>query len=148
MGDEPVEIEMVDMQVGTRDPEATREILVPWLSGHLPDAVTPPKVSGFGTTAANGMSSETVLFEVEWDDGSLTHTEDLVARIAPDHDNQPVFASYDLGMQFEVLRLVRELTDVPVPRVRWLEATDALIGSPFFVMDRVAGVVPLSLIHI
>jgi aminoglycoside phosphotransferase (APT) family kinase protein len=40
------------------------------------------------------------------------------------------------------MRLVRELTDVPVPRVRWIEPTGEVIGSPFFLMDHVEGDVP------
>ena len=39
----------------------------------------------------------------------------LVARVAPDADDVPVFPRYDLPGQFEVIRLVGELTDVPVP---------------------------------
>jgi aminoglycoside phosphotransferase (APT) family kinase protein len=38
--------------------------------------------------------------------------------------------------------LVGERTDVPVPRVRWLEATGDVLGTQFFLMDYVAGVVP------
>jgi aminoglycoside phosphotransferase (APT) family kinase protein len=40
------------------------------------------------------------------------------------------------------MRLVGELTDVPVPRVHRLEPTGEVIGSPFFLMDHVDGVVP------
>jgi aminoglycoside phosphotransferase (APT) family kinase protein len=31
-----------------------------------------------------------------------------------------VFPSYDMGLQFRVMKTLGE-TDVPVPRVRWLE---------------------------
>jgi aminoglycoside phosphotransferase (APT) family kinase protein len=44
--------------------------------------------------------------------------------------------------QFEVMRLVGELTDVPVPRVRWLEPHGNVLGAPFFLMDYVDGEVP------
>ena len=39
-------------------------------------------------------------------------------------------------------RLVGEKTDIPVPRVRWLEPTGEVLGTPFFLMDYVSGVVP------
>src|SRR5699024_3647674 len=39
-------------------------------------------------------------------------------------------------------RLIGELTDVAVPPVRWLEGTGAVLGRPFFLMERVEGVVP------
>ena len=35
-----------------------------------------------------------------------------------------------------------QLTDVPVPRTRWIEPTGAVLGTPFFLMDHVEGVVP------
>jgi aminoglycoside phosphotransferase (APT) family kinase protein len=54
----------------------------------------------------------------------------------------PVFSSYRLDHQFEVIRLVAEKTDVPVPQVRWLEPTGAVLGTPFFLMDHVDGIVP------
>jgi aminoglycoside phosphotransferase (APT) family kinase protein len=44
--------------------------------------------------------------------------------------------------QYDVIRLVAELTDVPVPRVRWIEPTGDVLGSPFFLMDLVEGIVP------
>jgi aminoglycoside phosphotransferase (APT) family kinase protein len=44
--------------------------------------------------------------------------------------------------QFETIRLVGELTSVPVPVVRWLEADTSLLGTPFFVMDRISGSAP------
>ena len=53
-----------------------------------------------------------------------------------------MFPSYRLDHQFEVIRLVGELTDVPVPRVRWLENTGEVLGTPFFLMDHVDGIVP------
>lgn len=84
------------------------------------------------------MSSETILFEADWKDGS----ERFVARVAPDPGDVTVFPSYDLERQFRLLKLVGELTSVPVPKVHWYEPDPSVIGSPFFVMSRVDGVVP------
>ena len=53
-----------------------------------------------------------------------------------------MFTSYRLDHQFEVILLVAEKTDVPVPQVRWLEPTGTVLGTPFFLMDYVSGVVP------
>ncbi len=44
--------------------------------------------------------------------------------------------------QFAAIRLVGELTDVPVPAVWWSEPDAAALGAPFFVMSRVDGRVP------
>jgi aminoglycoside phosphotransferase (APT) family kinase protein len=62
--------------------------------------------------------------------------------LVPDPAAVPVFPVYDLERQFRVLRLVGERTRVPVPRTLWLELDPEAIGSPFFVMERVDGVVP------
>ncbi len=70
------------------------------------------------------------------------HEEKWVARVAPADEDVPVFSSYRMDHQFDVIRLVGEKTDVPVPRVRWLEPTGAVLGTQFFLMDYVSGVVP------
>lgn len=119
-----------------------RRRLEPWIASRLPEAGDAPVVSRIRPTPGNGMSSETVLLEIDRTEGDVTRTEDLVVRIAPDQGNEPVFERYDLAAQFEVLRLVGRLTHVPVPRVRWIEPSGDVIGSPFFVMDRADGVVP------
>jgi aminoglycoside phosphotransferase (APT) family kinase protein len=113
-----------------------------WLSDILGDGAD-PAVGELSGTAANGMSSDTVLFDATWVDRDGTaHDEQLVARIAPDADDVPVFPSYDMPGQFDTIRLVHELTDVPVPEPRWCEPDPAHIGAPFFVMSRVDGQVP------
>lgn len=126
----------------SRDPDSLRTALTAWFGERL-SAAAPPEVTGLGSSAVNGMSSETILLRVDWvDDHGTGHTEDVVARIAPSEADEPVFADYALDHQFEVLARVAELTDVPVPRVRWLELDPAVIGTPFFVMDRVDGEIP------
>ena len=66
----------------------------------------------------------------------------LVARIEPPATDYPVFTTYDLDMQFRVMRLVRDHTAVPVPETFWYEPDPAVLGGPFFVMARVDGLVP------
>lgn len=136
------EMPTVEMTVGTRDPEEVRERLTRWIADRLP-AGADPRIPDLGTNSANGLSSETLLFDLEWnDDGGANRTEPLVARIAPDEANEPVFAGYDLAVQYDAMRLVGELTDVPVPTMRWIEPSAEVIGSPFFLMERIDGIVP------
>lgn len=85
---------------------------------------------------STGMSSETLLFDATVEG----RTTALVARVAPDVSDVPVFPSYDLELQFRVIRLVGEHTTVPVPTTRWLETDPGVLGTPFFVMERVDGV--------
>ena len=126
----------------SRDPEVLRGRLEQWLSTRV-DTVDGPHVGALSGTDANGMSSDTVLFDATWRDRDGTsYDERLVARIAPDLDDVPVFPWYDMTGQFETIRLVHELTDVPVPTPRWCETDPAAIGAQFFVMNRVDGVVP------
>jgi aminoglycoside phosphotransferase (APT) family kinase protein len=123
----------------SRDPEALRQRLESWLTGRVGSDAA---VSDIGATTSTGMSSETVLLSASWSEDGARHDERLVARLAPDEADVPVFPSYEMETQFNVIKLVGELTSVPVPRVRWLETTAEAIGTPFFVMDRVDGEVP------
>jgi aminoglycoside phosphotransferase (APT) family kinase protein len=131
----------VDMHRSSRDPQQLRPRLEAWLAGLLP-AGAEPRVPELEATSANGMSSETVLFTASWTEAGRPRDERLVARIAPDAADVPVFPSYDLERQFEVIRLVGELSSVPVPKVWWSDAHGSGTGVPLFVMERVDGLVP------
>jgi len=117
---------------------------VAWLVERLP-AGADPRVSEFDVPDSNGLSSETVLFDLTWRDRERTQVDRLVARLTPMTAAVPVFPSYDLEKQYRVLEGVAELSSVPVPHVRWLELDADALGSPFFVMDRVDGQVPPDL---
>jgi aminoglycoside phosphotransferase (APT) family kinase protein len=125
----------------SRDPDVTGRRLAAWLRRVLPDGAEPAVVA-VTVPDSNGMSSETLLFDAEWSEDSARGLHRLVARVAPDLGDVPVFPTYDLESQFRVMQLVGEHTDVPVPRVRWLELDPEAIGAPFFVMERVEGRVP------
>ena len=131
----------IEMQRSSRDPEELRQRLETWLAGKLPvDAA--PHVAELGATATNGMSSETLLFDAEWTEDGVRASHELVGRMAPQDHDVPVFPSYDLDVQFDVIRLVGERTDVPVPPTYWYEPDPSHLGAPLFVMGRVEGIVP------
>ena len=106
------------MQRSTRDRDEVRG----WLSSRLDREVT-----GVEGTGDAGMSSETLLFEAGADR--------LVARLAPQEGDLPVFPTYDLEGQAAVMRRVRDETDVPVPEI-------VLADREVLVMRRVDGRVP------
>lgn len=115
-----------------------RGALERWLADRLVD----PQVTDAERPPTNGMSSETLLFDV-------THTRDgervidhCVARIPPDPADEPVFPDYDMGLQAAAMRLVGERTSAPVPEILWYEPDVAPLGAPFFVMRKASGVVP------
>ena len=129
------------LQRSSRDVTTVPAAISRWLSTVLPGAVTPQVTvqSGIDTT---GMSSETIILTGRWDENGTPVEQRWVARVAPSTEDVPVFPSYRLDHQFDVMRQVGELTDVPVPRVRWIEPTGDVLGKPFFLMDHVEGVVP------
>jgi aminoglycoside phosphotransferase (APT) family kinase protein len=127
--------------VATRDLADTRDRLQRWLVDRFPPG-SAPVVSDLDAPAANGMSSETLLFDVTWSNEGEVQSTSLVARVAPDPANVPVFPVYDMEAQFRVLQIVHEVATVPVPKVQWCEPDPEPLGTPFFVMDRVEGIVP------
>jgi aminoglycoside phosphotransferase (APT) family kinase protein len=129
------------MRRSSRDPAAMADRIAAWLATQLPSGAAPEVALGGGSDA-NGMSSETVVADVSWTEDGERRTGSYVIRMAPSAEDVPVFSSYRLDHQYDAIRLVGELTDVPVPTPRWLEPTGDVLGAPFFFMERVEGVVP------
>jgi aminoglycoside phosphotransferase (APT) family kinase protein len=144
MPDDDVDTTMAKPQTSTRDHADLRDRLTRWLGAQLP-AGAAPTVSELSAPTTNGLSSETLLFDVEWRDGGKHHMQPCAARLAPEPTAVPVFPAYDLERQIRLIRLVDERTNVPVPRVLWYEPDGAALSSPFFVMERVDGQVPPDL---
>ena len=125
---------------GQRDPEETRLKLVNWLARQMPEArdVAVPELT---IPQSSGFSNETFLFDATWTDADGSQRAELVLRAQP--QEYGLFPNIDvLSQQYRTLALLHEHTDVPVPRVRWPEPDAAVLGQPFFVMDRVRGDVP------
>jgi aminoglycoside phosphotransferase (APT) family kinase protein len=130
-----------DQKRSSRDREVVRLGLQKALAGQIPDG-SDHSVDSIGGTSSTGMSSETLLFDASWTEGGGRRRERLVARVAPMGEDVPVFPTYDLTAQFQTIKTVGALTDVPVPTAWWCEPDPSVIGSPFFVMGRVDGEVP------
>ncbi|MEQ6900492.1 phosphotransferase family protein [Nocardioides sp. YIM 152588] len=129
------------MQRSSRDAGEMAAALTAWLAAELPDGADPEVVVRDGVDA-NGMSSETVMLAVTATEGGERATRDYVARVAPHEGDVPVFPSYRLTDQYDAMRLAGELAGVPVPAVGLNEPTGAVLGAPFFLMERLEGVVP------
>ena len=122
-----------------RDLKDTRRILETWMRTKLPGA-SELAVSELVEPQSSGFSNETLLFDAAWTERGQRRSEPLVIRIQP--TGYQVFPEYDLGLQFRTMELLGP-TDVPVPRVLWLEQEQTdLLGAPFYVMGRVEGRVP------
>lgn len=142
MVDQPtVEKDVGRLQRSSRDVTTLPTVMSRWLATQLPGAPT-PEITVESGVDTNGMSSETIMLTGRWAvDGSPVEQR-WVMRVAPAAEDVPVFPNYRLDHQFEVMRRVGELTDVPVPKVRWIEPTGDVLDRPFFLMDRIDGDVP------
>jgi aminoglycoside phosphotransferase (APT) family kinase protein len=124
------------VKLSSRDVASLPGVVSRWLAEQTGTAPAVTVDSGVG---ANGLSSETLILTIAWPDAAPRR---FVMRLAPSEQDIPMLPTYRLDHQFELLKLVAEQTGVPIPAVRWLEATGELIGTPFLIMDYVDGVVP------
>jgi len=122
-----------------RDPDDAARRLADWLRRRMP-GVRDLAVFDVSAPPSTGFSNETLLFEARWREDGEERSRGLVARVKA--TGFQVFRDYDVGRQYEVLRILGEATDVPVPRVFGHEDDPAALGAPFFVMERVAGDIP------
>jgi len=129
------------LQRSSRDLDSVRGALEGWLATVLPPGAAPTVTLHSGIDA-NGMSSETLVLDVDWTEDGTARRGEYVARVAPTAADFPVFADYDLPGQRALIQRVGELTGVPVPAVSHLEPTGSVLGSPFFLMERIDGLVP------
>jgi aminoglycoside phosphotransferase (APT) family kinase protein len=141
VANEPAVEDVSRLQHSSRDVTTLPSVMSQWLSTVMPDG-TAPAVTVESGVDANGMSSETIILTGKWERDGQPTEQKWVARVAPSAADVPVFPTYRLDHQFDVIRLVGELTDVPVPRVRWMEDSGDVLGTPFFLMDHVDGIVP------
>lgn len=129
------------LQRSSRDISTLPATLGRWLSTVMPGGITPDITVESGIDS-NGMSSETIVLTGRWTEDGQPREQKWVARVAPTAEDVPVFSSYRLDHQFDVMRTAGELADIPVPQLRWLENTGTVLGTPFFLMDHVDGLVP------
>ena len=141
MAPDPAVDNVEHLQRSSRDVTTLPAVMSKWLSTVLPGGAT-PEVTVESGVDSTGMSSETIILTARWHQDGKPVEQKLVTRVAPAAEDVQVFPTYRLDHQFEVIRKVGEITDVPVPTVRWLESTGEVLGTPFFVMDYVDGVVP------
>src|SRR5581483_910032 len=104
MGERGGPPQITDMQRSSRNPKELKSRLEAWFADNLPAGAAPTIHELDAATSANGMSSETVLLTAHWTEDGNKREEQLVARVAPDPADVPVFREYDLQRQFDVIR--------------------------------------------
>lgn len=121
--------------------EDTRRKLESWLSDHRGQAIS---IAELNIPEATGMSNVTLLFDVTWEEDGEQKSEPIVARLQPEIE-RPVFPSYDLSLQYEVMDVIGRDSDIPVPELRGLETDTALLGVQFYFMKRTDGRIPTDM---
>jgi aminoglycoside phosphotransferase (APT) family kinase protein len=122
-----------------RDPAATEHVLRSWLQERLGGVSV--AVGDLAIPAA-GFSNETILGEARWRDAEgADHRRPFVLRVGA--TSHQLYPDNEVLRQAEVMRALAGL--VPVPAVWLHEADPAVLGAPFFLMDRVDGWVPPDL---
>lgn len=123
----------------TDELECTRQRLAQWLARRLPKAtdlvVAPLKRPGAG------ISNETYFLDVQWRQDGQTITKNLVIRWPPKGFTAFPPHAYDMDKQFRLLQALAG-SPVPVPPVHWMEHDPDVLGSAFYVMEKVDGWVP------
>ena len=116
-----------------RDADELARALEPWLAQHLSG-----RLDGLDVAApsGHGFSNDTVMADAVVDGARLP----LVVQAAP--TGPGLFPEYPIERMASVQRDLRDHSDVPVANVRWFEGDASVLGAPFYVMDRIDGLVP------
>jgi aminoglycoside phosphotransferase (APT) family kinase protein/putative sterol carrier protein len=111
--------------------------LLAWLQKKMPEAMG-LAISNLERSGA-GISNETFLFNLTWQEHGKPTSEAMVLRCAP--RSFPVYPDYDLSIQFRVMKALQG-AGLPVAKVHWLEQDERVLGTAFYVMGKIEGVVP------
>jgi aminoglycoside phosphotransferase (APT) family kinase protein len=113
--------------------EQARSSFLSWLARQMG---TPIEITQWDAPEGAGHSNETILVE------ALAANQPLSLVVRVEAPSPAVFPRYDLGLQCACMQRIAEHSSVPVPHVRWLEPETSIFGRPFYVMDRIDGLVP------
>jgi aminoglycoside phosphotransferase (APT) family kinase protein len=123
----------------SRDLEHSRRVLTDWFVARCPQAGVIEVLSLKAPKAAGG-SSETFFAALKARVGGRLETQEYVLRINP--REYRLFLRDNFDEQYRLIRFLNEETDVPVPAIRFYEPDPSVFGSPFWIMDKVDGIVP------
>ncbi len=123
------------------DLEGTRKKLAQWFSERKNTEV---QVSDLNIPEATGMSNVTLLFDISWEEDGTRLEEACVGRLQPEIE-KPVFPGYDLSLQYRIMEILSEKTDIPAPDMRGLEMDTSILGVPFYIMRKTEGRIPTDM---
>jgi aminoglycoside phosphotransferase (APT) family kinase protein len=116
--------------------------LADWLGRRMPDA-SDVSIDNLDYPRGAGRSHETILFDAAWTEGGQRHARGLVVRIKP--TSYLVYLDDMFTQQYQLMRTLRESGRVRVAEVLWFEEDPAILGAPFFVMEKLNGRVPVTI---
>jgi aminoglycoside phosphotransferase (APT) family kinase protein len=124
----------INLKEQTQTLDRIRHGLAGWMRRRLDDPGL--EVTKMRTPSGTGVANETVIFDVERSGGAI---EGYVARLAtPDS----LYLDYDLAAHYRMYETMMAFPSVPTPDVLGYEADALVVGAPFFVMEKIDGVVP------
>jgi aminoglycoside phosphotransferase (APT) family kinase protein len=82
---------------------------------------------------SGGLSNETHLLTVSYRRNGAHETKEYVVRWEP---TQGLLEPYDVARQYRIMQGL-EGTNVPVPKMYWLEEDESILGAKFFIMDKI-----------
>jgi aminoglycoside phosphotransferase (APT) family kinase protein len=120
------------------DIDGTRNKLERWFSRRLGNDVNIPQLS---IPETNGMSNVTLLFDIHYQQNGQAIIKPCVGRLCPEIE-KPVFPEYDLSLQYKVMDILDKQTELPTPPLMGLETDLSVLGTPFYIMEKIAGRIP------
>lgn len=121
-----------------RDLDRARESLRGWLRERLP-AADDLRLSPITMPAGTGVANETLLFDATWTERGTTASQGFATRVAT---AAPLYLDADIEIHYRMYKALQEEPGVPVPGVYGYEPDPALLGAPFFVMEKIDGEIP------
>jgi len=113
-----------DVQAGLQD----------WMRGLLRDPGL--RIGPLSSPGGTGVANETLLFDVNRSSGAV---EAYVARLAT---SDPLYLDYDLTTHYRMYAEMMGMPTVPTPAVIGYESDPRVLGSQFFVMEKIDGATP------
>ncbi|MCB2080293.1 MAG: phosphotransferase family protein, partial [Novosphingobium sp.] len=126
----------------TRDLEDLARSIGQWLGSKMP-AASDIRIDNLTYPRGAGQSHETILFDAHWKEGGVAKDQGCVVRIKP--GKFTVFPDNLFDEQYQVMKVLHENSHVTVAKPLWFEKDASVLGSPFFVMEKKQGRVPVSI---
>jgi aminoglycoside phosphotransferase (APT) family kinase protein len=134
--------QLIQLKRSGRDPDRLRSVLAGWLAPRLGAARI--ELSAITAPGGTGVANETMIFDARWSVGGVEHERGFVVRVATD---SPLYLDADIRVHHDMYAALADAPGVPVPAVYGYEADRDVLGAPFFVMERIDGLVPADQPH-